>query len=182
RRLWRQAARQGDAGGMAESPLWTSFFFWSDPGFSRLPLRFRHPFFDLRLVEYVRAIPPVPWLLDKRLLREAMRDLLPPSVLQRPKTVLARNPTEAASRQRGLSPGWISLVAHADTLGRFMCQEKLRGVLESAATAGRVTNINLGHSLSLALWLQYWRRPVADRTIQPSEFGSGPASQPATVA
>jgi asparagine synthase (glutamine-hydrolysing) len=50
---------------------------------------------DVRLVTYLLAIPPIPWFVAKTLLRETMKGVLPPSVLQRPKTSLQEDPLRA---------------------------------------------------------------------------------------
>ncbi len=52
----------------------------------------RHPFFDLRLARFLLALPPLPWCVDKSLLREAMKGYLPPEVRLRPKAPLAGAP------------------------------------------------------------------------------------------
>src|SRR5206468_3958412 len=41
------------------SAYWVAMFEGYDPGATRCPVEFRHPFFDLRLVDFVLAIPPV---------------------------------------------------------------------------------------------------------------------------
>src|SRR5262249_55184064 len=45
----------------------------------------RHPFFDLRVLTWLMAIPPVPWCDQKEVLRLAMAGLLPRPLLRRPK-------------------------------------------------------------------------------------------------
>jgi len=52
------------------------------------PVEVRQPLFDLRLVRYVFSIPPVPYLVDKEILCQAVRHLLPEAVLRRPKTTV----------------------------------------------------------------------------------------------
>jgi asparagine synthase (glutamine-hydrolysing) len=58
-----------------------------DEGYgSRIGIEFRHPFLDSRLVEFVLAIPGLRRTRDgerKRILREAMRGVVPPEVLGR---------------------------------------------------------------------------------------------------
>ena len=80
------ATRAAEQTGVAEAPLWRALFAYSDAGYNGRPLSIRFPFFDLRLLDFVRAIPPTPWLRDKRLLRQAVGDRLPASVATRPKT------------------------------------------------------------------------------------------------
>jgi asparagine synthase (glutamine-hydrolysing) len=64
-----------------------------------VPLVVAHPFFDVRLVEYLLAIPPMPWCFDKTILRVAMRGVLPESVRLRPKTVAAGDAVVALLRR-----------------------------------------------------------------------------------
>ena len=108
---------------MSSDPLWTSLFWWADPAFTRLPVRFRHPFFDLRVVRFVASLPPEPWLMQKRILREATRGLLPEEVRTRRKTLLVDAPMP------GLDPAVMArlaeLVREAPGLDRFVDREAL---------------------------------------------------------
>ena len=70
----------------------SSFFDFYDPGTTQLPLEYRHPLLDLRLVEFALSLPPWPWCIKKHILREAMRGLLPEPVRRRPKAPLAGYP------------------------------------------------------------------------------------------
>jgi asparagine synthase (glutamine-hydrolysing) len=70
------------------SPYWTFWFEMQDPGATREALEFRYPFFDTRLVEFLLAIPPIPWCVQKNLLRLAMPGYLPEPVRLRPKAHL----------------------------------------------------------------------------------------------
>jgi asparagine synthase (glutamine-hydrolysing) len=56
---------------------------------------------DIRLVDFLLAIPPVPWFVDKHILRVTMRDVLPEAVRQRPKTPAAGDPVVELSRAFG---------------------------------------------------------------------------------
>jgi asparagine synthase (glutamine-hydrolysing) len=51
----------------------------------------RHPYLDLRVLQFLLSVPPVPWARRKLVLREAMRGRLPAEVLERRKTPLAAN-------------------------------------------------------------------------------------------
>lgn len=72
-----------------KEPFWAFVFESYDPGVVSEPVETRHPFFDLRLIDYVWSIPGVPWCLDKTILRKAMRGLLAEPVRRRPKAPLA---------------------------------------------------------------------------------------------
>ena len=67
-------------------PHWTHMFELDDPGATHFPLETRYPFLDLRIVNFLLALPPFPWCFEKKLLREAMIGRLPGSVRMRPKT------------------------------------------------------------------------------------------------
>ena len=57
----RAEREQIDTRGMATAAFWGNVFNRFDPGFTGLPVQYRHPFFDLRLVTYLLALPPAPW-------------------------------------------------------------------------------------------------------------------------
>jgi asparagine synthase (glutamine-hydrolysing) len=52
-------------------------------------VNWRHPYLDLRVLQFLLSVPPVPWARRKLMLREAMRGRLPAEVLERRKTPLA---------------------------------------------------------------------------------------------
>jgi asparagine synthase (glutamine-hydrolysing) len=54
-------------------------------------LDWRHPYLDLRVLQFLLSVPPVPWARRKLVMREAMRGRLPAEVLARRKTPLAAN-------------------------------------------------------------------------------------------
>jgi asparagine synthase (glutamine-hydrolysing) len=74
------------------SPSWDSLFSGYDAGATLLPLELRHPLIDMRMVDYLLALPVIPWLLDKTILRKAMTGVLPEVILRRPKSPLAGDP------------------------------------------------------------------------------------------
>jgi asparagine synthase (glutamine-hydrolysing) len=93
RRRWRspQAIRPIGHGGFGEG-AWQSLFEGCDVDGALGQVEFRHPFFDLRLLRYMLAVPAMPWCRNKRLIRAAMRSALPAAVLDRRKTPLRLNP------------------------------------------------------------------------------------------
>jgi asparagine synthase (glutamine-hydrolysing) len=74
------------------SPFWTDLFNAHDAGVTGVPVEVRHPFFDLRLMNYLLALPRLPWCSDKQLLREAARGILPDEVCLRRKSPLLADP------------------------------------------------------------------------------------------
>ena len=69
-------------------------------GVTHCPVEVRHPFFDLRVVNYLLALPPFPLFFEKRLLREAVAGRLPESIRSRRKSPLAGDPLLALLGQR----------------------------------------------------------------------------------
>ena len=56
---------------------WRPFLESLDAGVHGVPIDVRMPFLDRRLIELALALPPIPWLQHKRVLREAVRGLVP---------------------------------------------------------------------------------------------------------
>jgi asparagine synthase (glutamine-hydrolysing) len=121
RERWEHAHRRPPQGSHRHRPEahrrlstvpWSSYFECSDPGFTHVPVEVRYPFLDLRLVNYLLAIPPFPWCIDKHILRLAMQDTLPDRVRLRAKTPLRGDPLAVKSRACG--PLWIEEVTRPE--------------------------------------------------------------------
>ncbi len=83
------------------SPIWQDYFAAFDLQEALAPVHWRHPFLDLRLLQFMLSVPPVPWGWKKQLIREAMRGRLPEAVVQRPKTPLPLNVRAEMMRRHG---------------------------------------------------------------------------------
>ncbi len=84
------------------SPIWQSHFDVRAFEGALGGFEWRYPYLDLRVLEFMLSVPPVPWGWNKRLIRRAMRGRLPPEVLGRPKTPLDCYPEVATIREVGL--------------------------------------------------------------------------------
>lgn len=84
------------------SPYWSTCFETEDPGCLGTPTERRRPYFDVRLVAYLLAIPELPFSIDKYLLRLALRGMVPEQVRRRPKTPLRGDPFLAAFQRFGV--------------------------------------------------------------------------------
>lgn len=84
------------------SPIWQCDFDNANFLANRTSAVWRYPYLDLRLIEFMLSVPPIPWGWKKQLMRDAMRNRLPPEVLRRAKTPLPCYPDAAMIRKFGL--------------------------------------------------------------------------------
>jgi asparagine synthetase B (glutamine-hydrolysing) len=143
-----------------ESKVWAPLFEGYDPGATRLPLEVRHPFIDVRLVDYLLSIPARPWCTNKHILRCAMKDRLPATVVNRPKTPLAGNPALQLSRRASVR--WLDKFDVTPQLTRFVNPKLRRSLAEENtpdALWAKLRLFALNHWLAHSLPLK--RRMVA---------------------
>ena len=136
---------------MLLSPFWSQAFSNNDPVSAGFPVRTRHPFFDLRLIEYMRTVPSLPWMLHKYLLRQAMQDYLPNSILERKKTPLVGNLMQVRSKL-GTIPDWYWDLATAPELEDYIDLKKMKKIVEAAKSGEAIRDHN--KAITLAYWLQ----------------------------
>jgi asparagine synthase (glutamine-hydrolysing) len=93
----------------------------------------RHPFLDLRVVQYMLALPAMPWCRNKAIIRRTMRTELPHQVLRRPKSSVEASPDFERVKASGLP----RLVASRDLL-KYVNPDKIplapRNALELRST------------------------------------------------
>ncbi len=82
----------------------------------------RDPFLDLRLVEFMFSLPPVPWFFNKHILRESMRELLPRDIIMRPKTPLGNRQTALLKKN---SSKWIGEWKARPELTQYIKEENI---------------------------------------------------------
>ena len=130
-------------------PSWPNLFEGYDPGATGIPLEVRNPFFDLRLVRFLLALPALPWCSDKELLREAARGILPDAVRLRRKSPLLADPLVALLQQK--DSAWVDSFEAVPELGRYVERSRIPKVFgeKDAWTAW----IHL-RPLSLNFWLR----------------------------
>ena len=133
---------------------WSDFFDGYDSGVTRLALECRHPLLDLRLVDYCLTLPPLPWCVKKRILRDAMRGLLPEPVRLRPKTPLAGWPGSKMLRAAGAQ--WIDGFVPAPGLDAYVDREKIPKTWGGDYPLQAWANLR---PLSLNFWLRNLQSP-----------------------
>ena len=80
---------------------WQPFLESLDAGFHGIPIDVRLPYLDLRLIHFALALPPMPWLQGKRLLREVARGLIPEDGALRAEARGCPGSTKRGSRSGG---------------------------------------------------------------------------------
>jgi asparagine synthase (glutamine-hydrolysing) len=131
------------------SKVWTPLFEGYDPSSTKLQLEVRHPFIDLRLVEYLLAIPTVPWCVNKHILRVAMKDMLPAAVLNRRKTPLQRDP--ALQLIRRASVRWLDKFEVSPQLKNFVDLNRRRSVVDEETSDALWASLRV---FALNYWLK----------------------------
>jgi asparagine synthase (glutamine-hydrolysing) len=148
-----------------DAAYWQWNFRRADAAMSKVGLEARHPLFDVRLVEYVLAIPPSPWFLEKSILREAVQGKLPEVIRRRPKCPASGHPFTGYQRRHPgpLLPG----LRIPDKLARFVAPETAHDIMADVNSCkdGGV-GIRL-RCLALAIWLHHARGAEEEREVAP---------------
>jgi asparagine synthase (glutamine-hydrolysing) len=124
---------------------WQSLFDDCDIHGALSQSEIRHPFLDLRLLQFMLALPAMPWCRNKLIIRRSMRRALPDEVLRRKKTTVRVNPDLA----RVAASGFPRLVPSADLL-RYVNPGQI-----PAATPTSLLELRAAlRPLGLSYWLQ----------------------------
>ena len=145
---WKQSWNSGVDLASPDNPVWTALFESYDRGATRLDLEVRHPFIDVRLVEFLSAIPVRPWRVKKHILRLAMKVKLPPTVINRPKTPLAGNPALQLSRHASVR--WLDSFEVSPQLRDFVNLKLRPRIADEQTSDGLWANLRI---YALNYWL-----------------------------
>ena len=131
------------------APVWTNLFEEFDSGTTRIAVTVRHPFFDLRLVNFLLALPTVPWCCDKELLRAAARGGLPNAVRLRRKSPLPADPLPALLQRP--ESAWVDRFEPVAELEPYVVRRRLPEVFGEKDSWTAWINLR---PLSLNFWLR----------------------------
>ena len=131
-------------------PHWTRLFELSDAGVTRCPVEVLYPFLDLRVVNYLLALPPFPWFFEKRLVRAAMEDQLPKETLSRPKTAMSEDPLLSVLKLESNGTRWKNSAPWSTDMNRFLDRSVLE--LPNVSEDSERTRTNL-RPYCLKFWL-----------------------------
>ncbi|HEX3253161.1 MAG TPA: asparagine synthase-related protein [Pyrinomonadaceae bacterium] len=146
----RQEGKRPAAMRALNSKIWTSLFEGYDRGATKLNLDVRHPFLDIRLIEFLLAIPTKPWCVNKHILRRAMSDKLPAAVIDRPKTGLMGDPALQLA-QHG-SVRWLDSFEVSPQLRAFVNLNRRRPVAEEKTSDALWASLRV---FALNYWLTH---------------------------
>ena len=130
-------------------PQWSAMFEWEHAGLTRSPVEVRHPFIDLRVVNFLLALPPFPHFYEKNLLREATAGRLPESVRMRRKTPLRGDPLSKHVQQS--SAKWLDEVSYSPDMDAYIDRRLMQSFQKEADTDALRSNVR---PLCLNFWLQ----------------------------
>jgi len=144
---------------------WPSIYEAEDSGWTGVPVETRAPLHDQRLIRFLLRVPPVPWCMNKELLRDSMQGLLPEEIRTRRKTPLQGDPLLLHSEKNSWKPALQD--GACERLRMFVNCRMLNATSHPA------------RGLGLALWadlrpiaLDYWLKSVEnEQSIQYSRIG-----------
>lgn len=158
----QEADRRGDRKlELATGVYWSNLMGMHDPWYLRRPVRFEACFVDDELFELVRSFPEWPWLVDKKVLREAMEDHLPDDVRLRPKTtsewandqLRRRDGSESASLQAMSALEEQAL--GADALAELIDVERVRKIRRTPDKVAPWQYTLASGVVALGWWIRY---------------------------
>ncbi|HEU4886609.1 MAG TPA: asparagine synthase-related protein [Thermoanaerobaculia bacterium] len=138
------------------SAIWSSYFEWADPQFTGAPIDLVYPWCDARVIEAARELEPIPWLVDKQVVREMLRGRVSERVRQRKKTFLAADPWRSdLSDER---------ILDIEAASRFIDPGRFR---EHCRAAGFLSDQTL-RAIAFESWLRKLPREIGRlRTVPP---------------
>ncbi len=146
-----QTALRPEAAFQLAGPEWSFLLEWYDPGMTGFPAEYRHPFLDLRVIEFLVGIPIVPWLVEKEILRRAMRTRLPDSVLTRRKAPLAGSHLHQSLIASG--GGSLGLASDIPYLAEFIDVKRFASIAKRPERLHMWEYELVTRPLGLALWM-----------------------------
>jgi len=135
---------------LIDSSSWARTFEASDAGATGQPLEWLSPYFDVRVIEFLFSLPPMPHFANKDIVRQSMRGWIPDELLRRPKTHLPTDPS--AIRFRQASRQWAGKVGASAEVRPFIDGRILRQSILKADQS-QYASSQQAFAISLAIWL-----------------------------
>lgn len=138
---------------MLNDPLWRRIFCWNDPGFTNIPVKVLHPFFDTRLLAYAQTLPPFPWRHKKHILRKCTESELPKTVTRRKKTPHPVNALSEKIKSKGIPENLYTLM-NASKIEPYIDFSWLKQQLKTPEACEKTISKGIMRIVTLAHWLE----------------------------
>jgi asparagine synthase (glutamine-hydrolysing) len=120
----------------------------------------RHPFLDLRVVNFLLSLPPFPLYMEKKLLREALAGRVPESIRTRKKTTLPSGALEHYMRRP--ETDWTRNINWAKEMEGYVDTSKWeRFVLDDAKICDSKPNTNRIEAMVRPICLNFWLQSMS---------------------
>ena len=140
-----------EAAHFVQQPLWPNAFQSYDEAWTGVPAKLTVPFLDVRVVEFLFSLPPMPHFADKDIVRRAMDGSLPDEIRLRPKTPLGADPAEVLFRRE--PERWLPRLDHPEMV-HYTDPRILNQSVRSALKEARPLHQEL-KAVCLAVWLSH---------------------------
>jgi len=134
------------------SPEWSLILEGYDPGYTKFAADIRHPWLDVRVLDFMLRLPPIPWCVDKEIVRRTMGTTLPPEIVERPKAPLAGYPLFDATLD-GLADV-LDIASATPSLAEFIDIGRFLGIAGKPERLRPSEYEVITRPLGLALWLR----------------------------
>ena len=118
-----------------------------------VPAELRFPCLDLRLISFCLQLPPIPWCVDKQLLRRAGRQWLPETVTHRPKAPLTGFPDHEHLLQAAATDNKVAELP--DAFDAYIDLPTYRKIARQPQKLRPDEHTLITYPLRLARWLQH---------------------------
>jgi asparagine synthase (glutamine-hydrolysing) len=146
---------RADAHRLLSQPVWSAVFEGYDPGATGHAIEVAPPWFDVRVLDFVFSLPPMPHFASKDLARRVLKDLLPDEVRLRPKTPLRGDPLFVLFPRT--PERWVKDVSESSLLDEFVDRRILCNELAFGAVLSDETIRQQAAAVALTKWLQRQR-------------------------
>jgi asparagine synthase (glutamine-hydrolysing) len=127
--------------------IWGPYLESFDAGFTGVAIETRWPYLDERVVRFALSLPPLPWCVDKYLLRRSLERILPRAITARPKSPLAGDPLESFVARE---PRWVASAPPDSALGGRVDRAAWQKAWQAPRPDGALWQ--LARPLALAQW------------------------------
>lgn len=109
------------------------------------------PYLDVRLINFIFSLPSLPWLFQKYLLRQAMTDVLPKEIINRPKTPLGAIHDVLLNQSES---GWVDQWKATGELSEYVDRSRVPAISNGSAAERNSSYLHL-RPLLLNIWISH---------------------------